>query len=295
MEIKFSIQQVAKLTAIDADELEALLKGEDGEPLENAPRIIAEKVGERITKAKTVEYDKAKSKFSKTVEDIVRKAGIEDFESVDDAVRKLADKANEKGQGEKSIDLETLTIQQLRKIPAFKEFESIKLSELEAEKQKAESALKSIRDQQLEAKQRASILAILKAKNAELTDPEKQVEKVLKLIKSDHKIDVDSDENLVSLDDDNNIRVDKKTQNVVTYEEIVLNAADGIIKLNAVDPNKKTPAPKPGFSQPAKQEQGIKFDSWEQANKAITREADVKTRLALQKAMNEQFPDGKPK
>ena len=71
---------MAKITGLKADDLEELLKGEDGEPLSNAPGIVADKVGERITEIKNAEFNKAKSKTAKALESIVKSAGIEDFE-----------------------------------------------------------------------------------------------------------------------------------------------------------------------------------------------------------------------
>ena len=203
MKIEFSIQQLTKITGLKADDLEELLKGEDGEPLSNAPGIVADKVGERITEIKNAEFNKAKSKTAKALESIVKSAGIED------AVRKLADKANEKGQGGDSIDLSTLTPSQLAKIPAFQAFKEAKESELSTLKADYEKTVKAQKLDTVAAKAKERALSLLTEKQAKFTTPDKQLNALFKLIGVE-SLDLDEKGNIVVLDSNGEPRIEQE-------------------------------------------------------------------------------------
>ena len=293
MKIEFSIQQLTKITGLKADDLEELLKGEDGEPLSNAPGIVADKVGERITEIKNAEFNKAKSKTAKALESIVKSAGIEDFEDVEDAVRKLADKANEKGQDGKSIDLETLKPSQLAKIPAFIEFKEAKEAELSALKAEHEKTVKAQKLDTVAAKAKERALSILTEKQAKFTTPEKQLNALFKLIGVE-SLDLDEKGNIVVLDSNGEPRLDAH-HNKVSFDDLIVEEWEPLFGFNNIDPNKKTPQPPAGNNKPTQQPTGIKFDSYEAAVNAVRTGATAKDRAEAQRAMNLQFPDGKPK
>ena len=293
MEIKFSIQQLTRITGLKADDLEELLKGEDGEPLSNAPGIVADKVGERITEIKNVEFNKAKSKTAKTLESIVKSAGIEEFEDVEDAVRKLADKANEKGQDNKSVDLEALTPSQLAKIPSFIAFRDAKESEIATIKSTYETTVKAQKAGLVASKAKEKAIAFLTEKNAKFTNSDKQINALFKLIGTD-ALDIDDNGNIIVLDASGEPLLDK-THNKVTFEDLVVQEWEPLFGFHTTDPNKRTPEPKAGFQQSKQQQTGIKFDSYDAANKAIKTAGTANERMELQKAMNQQFPEGKPK
>lgn len=293
MKIEFSIQQLTKITGLKADDLEELLKGEDGEPLSNAPGIVADKVGERITEIKNAEFNKAKSKTAKALENIVKSAGIEDFEDVEDAVRKLAEKANEKGQGGESLDLTTLKPSQLAKIPAFIEFKEAKEAELSALKAEHEKTVKAQKLDTVAAKAKERALSILTEKQAKFTTPEKQLNALFKLIGVE-SLDLDEKGNIVVLDSNGEPRLDAH-HNKVTFDDLIVEEWEPLFGFNAVDPNKKTPQPPAGNNKPTQQPTGIKFDSYEAAVNAVRTGATAKDRAEAQRAMNLQFPDGKPK
>jgi hypothetical protein len=271
-----------------------LLKGEDGEPLQNAPGIVADKVGERITEIKNAEFNKAKSKTAKAIESIVKSAGIEEFEDVEEAVRKLADKANEKGQGGESLDLSTLTPSQLAKIPAFQAFKEAKESELSTIKAEHEKTVKAQKAYAVAAKAKEQALSLLTEKNAKFTTPDKQLNALFKLIGVEF-LDLDEKGNIVVLDEKGEPRIDAH-HNKVSFSDLILEEWEPLFGFNAVDPNKKTPQPAVGNNKPPHQQStGIKFDSYDDALSTIKRTGDLKTRNELQKAMNQQFPEGKPK
>ena len=184
--IALTVQQLSKITGLDSDELEKLLKGEDGEPLENAPAIIVEKVSERIGKTKETEFNRAFQKLAKKLEGIAKTAGIEEYTDVEDAVRQLADKASEAGQGGESTNLETLTPSQLTKIPAFKEYKAGRDAEMEALKADYETKIKSQRALSTisEAKKRA--LTLLADKNAKFNNQERQLDGLFKIISGNY-------------------------------------------------------------------------------------------------------------
>ena len=161
MEIKLSLQQISKITGLAQNDLEDLLKGEDGEPLENSPGIIADKVGERIGQVKQTEFNKAKAKISANLEKYARQAGIESFEDVEDAVRQLADKANEKG-GDKSITLEALKMSDLTKVPAFIAFKDAKELELSTIKSEYEKTVNAQKAATVISKAKEKMLSLLK-------------------------------------------------------------------------------------------------------------------------------------
>ena len=159
MEISLSIQQLTKITGLSQSDLEDLLKGEDGEPLQNAPDIITQKVGERIGKVKQTEVDRTRAKILSNFEKYAKQAGIETFEDAEDAVRQLAEKANDKG-GDKSITLETLKPSDLVKIPAFVQFRDAKDAEL--------SAVKSEFEKSVKAQKAATVISTAKEKATEM-------------------------------------------------------------------------------------------------------------------------------
>jgi hypothetical protein len=293
MKIEFSIQQLTKITGLKADDLEELLKGEDGEPLQNAPGIVADKVSERITEIKNAEFNKAKSKTAKAIESIVKSAGVEEFEDVEEAVRKLADKANEKGQSGESLDLSTLTPSQLAKIPAFQAFKETKDAELATLKADYEKTVKAQKAHAVAAKAKEQALSLLTEKNAKFTTPDKQLNALFKLIGTD-SLDLDESGNIIVLDEKGEPRIDSH-HNKVSFSDLILEEWEPLFGFNAVDPNKKTPQPAAGNNKPTQQSTGIKFDSYEAADKAIRTSNNAKDRMELQKAMNAQFPNGKPK
>ena len=292
MKIEFSIQQLTKITGLKADDLEELLKGEDGEPLPNSPGIVADKVGERITEIKNAEFNKAKSKTAKALESIVKSAGIEEFEDVEDAVRKLADKANEKGQTS-DVDLSTLTPSQLAKIPAFQAFKEAKESELSTLKADYEKTVKAQKLDTVAAKAKERALSLLTEKQAKFTTPDKQLNALFKMIGVDF-LDLDEKGNIIVLDEKGEPRIDAH-HNKVSFDDLILEEWEPLFGFNAIDPNKKTPQPAAGNNKPTNQQPGTKFDSWDAANKAVNSEGDAKRRGELMKAMNAQFPEGKPK
>jgi len=293
MKIEFSIQQLSKITGKKTDELETLLKGEEGEPLENAPGLIAEMVGDRIKEAKDTEFNKAKPKLAKSLESIVKTAGIEDFEDVESAVRQLAEKASEKGQDGSSIDLETLKPSQLAKIPAFvtyRDAQEAKIQQLQADFDKQVKAQKAAT---VSAKAKEKALQILTEKQAKFTNPEKQLSALFKMLGAE--LDMDDKGNIIVLGEDGEPLVDAKTQNRIEFDDLVVSEWEPLFGFNQIDPNKKTPTPPPGKKPVTdQQKQGIKFDSWDDANKAIKTEVNASRRVELMKAMNEQFPNGKP-
>ncbi len=294
MKIEFSIQQLTKITGLKADDLEELLKGEDGEPLSNAPGIVADKVGERITEIKNAEFNKAKSKTAKALESIVKSAGIEEFEDVEDAVRKLADKANEKGQGGDSIDLSTLTPSQLAKIPAFQAFKEAKENELSTLKADYEKTVKAQKLDTVAAKAKERALSLLTEKQAKFTTPDKQLNALFKLIGVE-SLDLDDKGNMVVLDSNGEPRIDAH-HNKVSFDDLILGEWEPLFGFNAIDPNKKTPQPAAGNNKPTNQQQpGIKFDSYEAADRAVRTSSNAKDRADLQRAMYAHFPNGKRK
>ena len=293
MKIEFSIQQLTKITGLKADDLEELLKGEDGEPLSNAPGIVADKVGERITEIKNAEFNKAKSKTAKALESIVKSAGIEDFEDVEDAVRKLAALASEKGQGGESLDLTTLKPSQLAKIPAFIEFKEAKEAELAALKAEHEKTVKAQKLDTVAPKAKERALSILTEKQAKFTKPENQLNALFKIIGVE-SLDLDEKGNIVVLDGNGEPRLDSH-HNKVGFEDLIISQWDSLFEFNVIDPNKKTPQPQPGNNKSTQQPTGIKFDSYEAAVNAVRTGATAKDRAEAQRAMNAQFPDGKPK
>ena len=287
--IALTVQQLSKITGLDSDELEKLLKGEDGEPLENAPAIVVEKVSERIGKTKETEFNRAFQKLAKKLEGIAKTAGIEEYTDVEDAVRQLADKASEAGQGGESTNLETLTPSQLTKIPAFKEYKAGRDAEMEALKADYETKIKSQRALSTisEAKKRA--LTLLADKNAKFNNQERQLDGLFKIISGNYSLDMDEKGQIIVLSADGEPAIDK-SHNPIKFEDLIVEEWEPLFGFNETDPNKKTPAPKPGtFGKTEKQTTGIKFDSIAAANKAIAMETDAAKRLELRKAMNEQF------
>ena len=284
---------MTKITGLKADDLEELLKGEDGEPLSNAPGIVADKVGERITEIKNAEFNKAKSKTAKALESIVKSAGIEEFEDVDDAVRKLADKANEKGQSGDSIDLSTLTPSQLAKIPAFQAFKEAKESELSTLKADYEKTVKTQKLDTIASKSKEEALSFLSKMNAKFTVPEMQLNAVFKLIGVEN-LDLDEKGKTIILDKNGEPLLDAH-HNRVNFEDKISEIWEPLFGFNTIDPNKKTPQPPAGKQGQQSQTTGIKFDSYEEATKMVNREADNVRRSELRIAMNAQFPEGKPK
>jgi hypothetical protein len=290
MEIKFSVPQLSKITGLSQNDLEELLKGEDGEPLENAPGIIADKVGERIGKIKQLEFDKARSKTAKALESIVRSAGIEDFENVEEAVKALADKANEKGDG-KSISLETLKQSDLAKVPAFIAFKDVKELELTTLKAEYDKTIKAQKASTIISKAKEEALSILSENGAKFTNFDKQFAALVKMI-GESSLDNDDQGNTI-LKDGDEIRLDTH-HNPVKYKDTVLQEWKDLFGLDVIDTSKRTPQPAQRQGQ-QQQQTGIKFDSFEAADKAIRTAGSAQDRLELQKAMKQQFPDGKPK
>lgn len=292
--IALTVQQLSKITGLDSDELEKLLKGEDGEPLENAPAIVVEKVSERIGKTKETEFNRAFQKLAKKLEGIAKGAGIDEFSDVEDAVRQLADKASEAGQGGVSVDLETLTASQLTKIPAFREYKAGRDAEVEKMKNDYETQIKSQRAMSTisEAKKRA--LALLAEKNAKFNNQERQLDGLFKIISGNYSLDLDEKGNIIVLGADGEPAIDK-SHNPIKFETLIVEEWEPLFGFNETDPSKKTPAPKPGqFGQKDKQSTGIKFDDYAAAVQAVRTARTNEDRASLQKAMNEQFPNGKP-
>lgn len=292
--IALTVQQLSKITGLDSDELEKLLKGEDGEPLENAPAIIVEKVSERIGKTKETEFNRAFQKLAKKLEGIAKTAGIEEYTDVEDAVRQLADKASEAGQGGESTNLETLTPSQLTKIPAFKEYKAGRDAEMEALKADYETKIKSQRALSTisEAKKRA--LTLLADKNAKFNNQERQLDGLFKIISGNYSLDMDEKGQIIVLGADGEPAIDK-SHNPIKFEDLIVEEWEPLFGFNETDPNKKTPAPKPGqFGKTQQQQTGIKFDDYAAAVQAVRTARTNEDRAAMQKAMNEQFPFGKP-
>ena len=288
--IALTVQQLSKITGIDSDELDKLLKGEDGEPLENAPALIVEKVSERIGKTKETEFNRAFQKLAKRLEGIAKQAGIDEYADVEDAVRQLADKANEKGQSGESTDLETLTASQLTKIPAFKEYKAGKDAEMEKMKSDYETVIRSQKAMSTvsEAKKRA--LSVLTEKNAKFNNQDRQLDGLFKIISGAYSLDMDDKGNIIVLGVDGEPAIDN-SHNPIKFDDLILGEWEPLFGFNETDPSKKTPGAKAGtFGQKDKQPTGIKFESKEAANKAVMMETDVKKRLELRTAMNEQFP-----
>ncbi len=297
MKIELTLQQLARLTEKKVDELEALLKGEDGEPLENAPGVIAELVGDRIKENTQRQFNIAKSKISTNLEKIVKAAGIKDFEDVEDAVKKLAEKASEQGKDGDSFDLTTLKANQLAKIPSFVEFQQAKDAEIAELKTNYEQTLRAQKSERVNSVSEKRAIAVLSdpSKNVKFRNQEKQIKTVLKNIQEYGFLDLDSEGNPIIVDKDGEPVVDSKTQIKIKFDDLVVNEWDSLVGFTAIDPDKRTPQPAPGNNKPTNQQPGTKFDSWDAANKAVNSEGDAKRRGELMKAMNAQFPEGKPK
>ena len=166
-----NLQQLSKITGLNADDLKSKLEsGENGELVENAPGLIAEMVGDRVKENTQTQFNIATSKISKKLEKIVKSAGIEDFENVEDAVQKLADKASEQGEGNKSIELDTLKLNDLAKIPAFQAFRESKESEIADLKSENEKIVKSQKLSETSLKVRAHSFSYLDEKLAKYSD-----------------------------------------------------------------------------------------------------------------------------
>jgi len=298
MKIELTLQQLARLTEKKVDDLELLLKGEGGEPLENAPGIIAELVGDRIKENTQRQFDIAKSKISKSLEKIVKDAGVKDFDGVEDAVQKLADlKASGQGKDGDSFDLTTLKANQLAKIPSFVEFQQAKEAELNELKATYEKTLKAQKFEKISSVSQKRALALLSdpAKNVKFRNQEKQIKTLLKSIEDYGFLDLDEDENPILVDQEGVPIVDSKTQTKIKFDDLVIAEWDSLVGFTAIDPDKKTPQPAAGKTGQQQQSTGIKFDSYEAADKAVRTSNNAKDRMELQKAMNAQFPNGKPK
>ncbi len=297
MKIELTLQQLARLTEKKVDELEALLKGEDGEPLENAPGVIAELVGDRIKENTQRQFNIAKSKISTNLEKIVKAAGIKDFEDVEDAVKKLAEKASEQGKDGDSFDLTTLKANQLAKIPSFVEFQQAKEAEIAELKTNYEQTLKAQKSDKIRSVSQKRALALLSdpAKNVKFRNQEKQINTLLKNIEDYGFLDLDKDDNPIIVDKDGEPIVDSKTQVKLKFEDLVINEWDSLVGFTAIDPDRKTPQPPAPGRNNQQQQPGIKFDSYEAADRAVRTSSNAKDRADLQRAMNAQFPNGKPK
>ena len=133
------------------------------------------------------------------------------------------------------------------------------------------------------------------SKNVKFRNQEKQIKTVLKNIQEIGFLDLDSEGNPIIVDKDGEPVVDSKTQLKIKFEDLVINEWESLVGFTAIDPDKKTPQPPAGNNKPTQQQPGIKFDSYEAANNAIRSEPTAKGRADLQRAMNAQFPNGKPK
>jgi len=297
MKIELTLQQLARLTEKKVDDLELLLKGEGGEPLENAPGVIAELVGDRIKENTQRQFDIAKSKISKSLEKIVKDAGIKDFDGVEDAVQKLADlKASGQGKDGDSFDLTTLKANQLAKIPSFVEFQQAKEAELNELKATYEKTLKAQKFERISSVSQKRALTLLSdpAKNVKFRNQEKQIKTLLKSIEEYGFLDLDEEGNPIIVDQDGVPIVDSKTQTKVKFDDLVIAEWDSLVGFTAIDPDKKTPQPAAGNNKPTQQKTGIVFASYDEALKASKSGNDA-DRLAAQKAMNAQFPNGRPR
>lgn len=298
MKIELTLQQLARLTEKKVDELEALLKGEDGEPLENTPDVIAELVGDRIKTVTQRQFDIATSKISKKLEKIVKDAGIKEFESVEEAVQKLADlKASGQGKDGDSFDLTTLKASQLAKIPSFVEFQQAKDAEIAELKTNYEQTLRAQKSERVNSVSEKRAIAILSdpSKNVKFRNQEKQIKTVLKNIQEVGFLDLDSEGNPIIVDKDGEPVVDSKTQLKIKFDDLVINEWESLVGFTVIDTDKKTPQPPAGKQGQQPQTTGIKFDSWDEATKMVNREPDNARRSELRIAMNAQFPEGKPK
>ena len=296
MKIELTLQQLARLTEKKVDDLESLLKGEDGEPLENIPGIIAELVGDRIKENTQKQFDIATSRISKKLEKIVKDAGIKEFDGVEEAVQKLADlKASGQGKDGDSFDLTTLKANQLAKIPSFVEFQQAKEAELNELKATYEKTLKAQKFERISSVSQKRALALLSdpAKNVKFRNQEKQIKTLLKSIEDYGFLDLDEEGNPIIVDQDGIPIVDSKTQTKIKFDDLVIAEWDSLVGFTAIDLDKKTPQPAAGNNKSTQQKTGIVFDSYEAAVKA-TKSGNDADRLAAQRAMNAQFPNGNP-
>jgi hypothetical protein len=120
---------------------------------------------------------------------------------------------------------------------------------------------------------------------------EKQIKTLLKSIEDYGFLDLDENENPILVDQEGVPIVDSKTQTKVKFDDLVIAEWDSIVGFTAIDLDKKTPQPAAGNNKPTQQKTGIKFDSFEAAEKAI-RMLSGQDRADAQRAMNAQFPNG---
>jgi len=80
----------------------------------------------------------------------------------------------------------------------------------------------------------------------------------------------------------------------LSFDDLIIGEWEPLFGFNVIDPNKRTPQPTAGNNNQQQQKTGIKFDSFEAAEKAI-RMLSGQDRADAQRAMNAQFPNGKPK
>jgi len=288
--IELTLKQLSQITAIPTADLEELLNGEGGVPLENAPEIIVKKVGDRIKENTNQQFKAATSKIATKLENIVKGAGIEEFEGVEDAVQKLAQKASEQGEGNKSVDLDTLKITDLAKIPAFQTYRDAKDAEVTSLKAEIENTVKSVERRETAVKARTHAFSYLDTKLAKYTDKDMQLDAIFNFIPVDRLKWDEKQKDFVVLGTDGEPELDGSA-NPVKFLDALSDKWGRLYGFNETDPNKKTPAPKATFSKDKQQQpQGITFESRDAAEKAVRNEVDVKRRLELRKAMNEQFP-----
>ena len=177
------------------------------------------------------------------------------------------------------------------------EFQQAKEAEIAELKTNYEQTLKAQKSDKIRSVSQKRALALLSdpAKNVKFRNQEKQINTLLKNIEDYGFLDLDKDDNPIIVDKDGEPIVDSKTQVKLKFEDLVINEWDSLVGFTAIDPDRKTPQPPAPGRNNQQQQPGIKFDSYEAADRAVRTSSNAKDRADLQRAMNAQFPNGKPK
>jgi len=175
------------------------------------------------------------------------------------------------------------------------EFQQAKEAELNELKATYEKTLKAQKFERISSVSQKRALALLSdpAKNVKFRNQEKQIKTLLKSIEDYGFLDLDEEGNPIIVDQDGIPIVDSKTQTKIKFDDLVIAEWDSLVGFTAIDLDKKTPQPAAGNNKSTQQKTGIVFDSYEAAVKA-TKSGNDADRLAAQRAMNAQFPNGNP-
>lgn len=236
-QITINVELASKLAGIKKDDLIAQLQGENGEQKEDAGNILYNAVLKKFKDQEQELSGKYEDSFPrgvakqsnavyKELKAVFEQLGIEaTSDNIIDGVRELSDKFPEVAKSGKQ-DLQTLTTDQIKKLPAYreiaKEHDSEKQQITSDWEQKFTDLQTNHKTQRVTAIAREKALSVLDSKNAAWgKDKAKQLDYFFKAIGTNN-LDVDKDGNIF-VTDENGAPLKDEARNLVTFENHIIN------------------------------------------------------------------------